>query len=343
MTRTRASMVVVLTVALAATVAVADDYVTYVGAIDVNLPLGRIVADPIRSKVYGITGTGDVVFMDRASLSVDNVVSTGRVLRDIDINPDGNHLTVLDNVTGEYWNQPPAVYALDFDLTSQSASGISLLQAPLYQMGFGRPSRIVGIATNQWVDVYQMNAATGAVLDTASGGYYGSATWSGPNCFVTNSTGTRLYRTELGISSIELIMFNTSTDNITQMDSRDVGSYSSEPVFLNSTDTSLYVGDVRYNPDNIDQVLGMYPEHIFAATGDDSLAFGVNGVYDPLWGTKLQDLPFGTNMMALGENEHYLYCFDTSTQKLHVMSVIPEPGTLLLLGLGGVGVVRRRR
>ncbi|UCG15947.1 MAG: hypothetical protein JSV19_11700 [Phycisphaerales bacterium] len=326
-----------------AAAALADDYVTYLGAIDVNEPLGRIVADPVRPKVYGITGDGDVVFINRNTWSVENVVSTGRILRDIDIHPSNNSLTVLDNVTGEYWNQPPAVYVVEFDLGSQSPTGIVLAQAPLYQMAHGRPNRIVGVQTNQWVDVYQLDATTGALLSSDWGGYYGGTDWQGPNLFVTNSSGTRLYRTEIGISTIELIVFDTSTDVIAEIDSRDVGSYGNEPVFLNSTDTSLYVGDIRLDPDNIDNILGMFPEHILAGTGDDSLCFGTGGVYDPVWGSKLQDMPVGYDMMSLGENDRYLYTFDQSSQRLHVMSVIPEPAMLTLLGLGGLLLIRRSR
>ena len=37
----------------------ANEYVSYLGAIQVNEPLGRIVADPVRPNVYGITEGGD--------------------------------------------------------------------------------------------------------------------------------------------------------------------------------------------------------------------------------------------------------------------------------------------
>ena len=128
----------------------AEDPVTYLGAIDVNLPLGRIVADPVRAKVYGITDQGDLVFIDRLSWSVEKVISTGRVLRDVDIHPSNNHLTVLDNITGEYWNQPPNVYLIDYSLETQTPSGIVFAQAPMYQVAHGRPDRVVGVQLNQW-------------------------------------------------------------------------------------------------------------------------------------------------------------------------------------------------
>jgi len=340
----------VILVACFAAGARADDILTYVGAIDVGRPLGRIVADPVRSKVYGITGTGDVVFIDRGTMSVENVVSTGRVLRDIDMHPSNNYVTVLDNVTGHYWNQPPQVYVIDFDLQTQTPSNIVFANAPLFQMAHGRENRIVGIRTNQWVSAYQLNAATGERLSSVGAGYYGSTSWEDPNLFVTNSTGTRLYRTDVGISQIDLKVFDISTDTISGMPGRaGVGSYGNEPVFLNSTDTSLYVGDLRVNPDNVSQTLGVFPEHILAATGDDAFAFGVSGVYDPVWGSRLQDVPAGSRMMALGEQERYLYTFDRNTQQLHVMSVVPEPSTLVALlsltltGLTIYGCRRRKR
>jgi hypothetical protein len=338
----RLSVIVAVVVVSAVATALAEDYVTYLGAIDVNQPLGRIVADPVRPKVYGVTGDGDVVFIDRTTWSVEKVVSTGRVLRDIDIHPSNDYLTVLDNVTGEYWDQPPAVYVLSFDLETQSPSGLVLAQAPLYQMAHGRPNRIVGVETNQFVPVHLVDATSGALLDSVSAGTYSSVEWEGADHFISNHDGTRVYRTELASSPNDLLVLDTSTDDISLIDSRSIGGFTSEPVFLNSTESSLYAGETRFDPDDINTVLGVFPEFIFAATGDDSLAFGATGVYDPAWGTHLQDMPVGYDMMVLGENERYLYTFDPVSQRLHVMSVIPEPGTLGLLVVGGAMVTRRR-
>ena len=171
MTCYRNTILVALVVCCAA-VARADDYLTYEGTIDVGRSLGRMVADPIRSKVYGITGDGDVVFIDRTTMSVENVIETGRVLRDVDIHPSNDYLTVLDNITGEYWNQPPKVYVIDYDLQTQSPSNIVFADAPLYQMAHGRDNRILGVRLNQWVSAYQLNATTGEQLSAIAAGFY---------------------------------------------------------------------------------------------------------------------------------------------------------------------------
>ena len=113
-------------------------------------------------------------------------------------------------------------------------------------------------------------------------------------------------------------------------------------MFINSSDSSLYAGDIRVDPSDISQVLGVYTENIYAATGDDGLAFGVSRVYDPKLGTALEDMPVHFSMMTIGEGDGYLYAFDPALEKLHVMRVIPEPATLALLGLGAAGLLRRR-
>jgi len=316
--------------------------IEYVGSVSVNEPLGRIVADPTKPEVYGITSTGDVVFIDCRGRTVQKVISTGRVLRDIDVDSQGRYMYVLDNVTGAYWNQPPAVYVLKYDLASQSAADIKLANAPMYQMALGRTNRWLGVGLNQWVSAYQVNSQTGALLSSADGGYYGSAEWNAQT-FVSTSDGNRLFRTEIGISSIDLIAYDTSTDTITKINTRGVGSYSTEPVFINSTDSSLYVGDLRIDPGNISTVLGMFPETIYAATGDNSLAFGTGFVYDPVWGTRLQSMPVNFSMMAIGDNDQYLYSFDTASQKLHIMHVVPEPVSAILLGFGAIFIRRKRQ
>jgi hypothetical protein len=99
---------------------------------------------------------------------------------------------------------------------------------------------------------------------------------------------------------------------------------------------------LRLDPQNIGSVLGLFPETIYAATGNDSLAFGTNFVYDPTWGTKLQSMPVSFNMMTIGDYDHYLYSFDPGTQKLHVMYVVPEPMSAIFLVFGTI-LLRRKR
>jgi hypothetical protein len=313
-----------------------------VGQINVGQPLGRIVADPVRPRVYGIAANGDVVFMDRTTMAVQKTIQTNRKLTDIDVAPDGSFMTVLDNVTREYWNQPPATYLLKYDLNTQAQSGQTFAQSPLFHMALGRPDRVAGVAVNQWVNVYQVNTATGAQLSTAGGGYFGSGStdWSTVT-LVSNPQGTRMYRTEIGISSIELLAFDISTDTITSAGARTVGSYTTEPVFINSTGSSLYVGDLRINPMNVSQVTGLFPENIYAATGDDQLAFGASGIYDPAWGTYLGAMPYSSTRMTIGEADRYLYALDATGSTVHVMRVVPEPARLPLL-LGALTLLARR-
>lgn len=324
-------------------VCLGGQYVNYVGKVSVGTNLGRIVADPTRAAVYGISETGQVCFINTQTRSVDKVITTNRKLTDIDVDPSGRFLRVLDNVTNEYWNQPPATYVLTYDLNTQTQSGAFVAQAPLYEMALGREDRVVGVEWNQWIRAFQIDSTTGNVLSTADGGYYGGGSWTDPITLVSSPDGNRMYRTEVGISSIELRAYDTSTDTMKLLAARDVGSYSSEPVFINSTGTSLYAGDIRVNPANIQQVQGLFPETIFAATGDDRLAFGMNHIYDPAWGTRLDSLPVNFRMMAIGDHDQYLYAFDPDLQELHIMSVVPEPMTWSLLLAGGLAVLRRGR
>jgi len=321
----------------------AEDPVIYRGAINVGLPLGRIVADPTRPQIYGISVNGEVVFMDRLTMTVEETIATGRVLTDIDIHPSGQTISVLDNITGEYWNQPPATYVLSYDVDTQSQSDILFAQASFFQMAWAGNGRIAGVQTNQWVSAYLVNATTGARLSTCGAGYYGNASWATPNTLVTSHDGSRMFRTDVGISSIDVMAFDTSGDTISQIEGRTVGSYALEPVFVNSTDSSLYVGDIRLDPFDLDTLLGMYPEMIYAATGDDAFAFGTDGIYDPVFGGRLGDMPVQSTMMTIGENDRFLYAFDTDLQQLHVMEIVPEPVSVLILAAGTLAYAARRR
>ena len=308
-------------VAILAASALGGEKVTHVGTIEVGYPLRKVVAHPERAEAYGITAGGAVVFMSRDTLSVEKVILTGRVIRDIDVHPDGRHLTVLDNVTGDIWNQPPSVYVLSYDLDTRLQSGILFADAPLYQMAHAANGNISGTSTNQSLEGYIVNGTTGERLSLIHFGYCNGEEWDDPSVFMANADGTRLYRTDTGLSSITIHVLDTSSDTISILDERNVGSYQEEPVFINSTSTSLYVGDIRLDPDDLSVVLGAFPENIWAATGDDRLCFAKGHVYQPTWGTALQAMPVDFDSIAIGENDRYLYCFDKGLLQLHVLRV----------------------
>jgi hypothetical protein len=147
-----------------------------------------------------------------------------------------------------------------------------------------------------------------------------------------------------------LLAFDISTDTITGAGSRTVGSYTTEPVFINSTGSSLYVGDLRINPMNVSQVTGLFPENIYAATGNDTLAFGASGIYDPAWGTLLGTMPYNSTRMTIGDSDRYIYALDAAGSTIHVMRIVPEPaalpavlGALILLARGKRGARTYRR
>lgn len=315
--------------------------VEYVGSISVTQPLTRIVADPVRPMVYGFNTAGDIVFINVDTMQVQQVFSTGRKILDLDIDPSNQTLYALDNVTNDMWNQPPAVYVLKYDLPTQTAAGMIMVQAPMYQMATGRPGRLLGVETNQWVDAFLVDSSSGQRLSTCGAGYAISCS---RQYFVSTRDGNTLFKTETGLSSTELYAFDVSTDTMKMSKAIGVtsGSYASLPICLNSTDTSLYVGNVRRDPQNITNVLGIFPETICAATGDDTLAFGVNNYYDPSMGTILGGMPVHFDQMGIGYHDTLVYSYDATGKKLHVMS-IPEPGVLLVLLTGASAILRRRK
>lgn len=302
------------------------------GSLQLPKPLDRVVADPIRNKAYGFTEDGDVVFIDGATRTIEKTIPTGRKFTDIDVSPNGSFVTLLDNVTREYWNQPPATYLLKFDLASQSLLTTQLVSSPLFHMALGKPDRVAGVEVNQWVSVFHVNSATGAQLSSSGGGYFGSGSTDRHNVtLVATPDGTRMFRTDIGISSIDLLAFDISADVMAPLAGRgNVGSYATEPVFINSTGTSLYVGDIRIDPYSPASLLGLFPETIYAATGNDAFAFGRNSYYDPASGQNLGAMPVQSTFMSIGAHDQKLFALSDNRTTLHFMTVVPEPNAMLI-------------
>ena len=71
----------------------AGDYLNYLGAISIDRPMVRFVANPTAPEAYGITEDGDVLFISRLSMSVENVVPLGGLLTDVDEDPSTGVVT----------------------------------------------------------------------------------------------------------------------------------------------------------------------------------------------------------------------------------------------------------
>lgn len=208
-------------------------------------------------------------------------------------------------------------------------------------------------SNDQWVTYTNNSWGQGSevtILNTSNGywtpGYY-SGTYSGDISYDPN-TG-RLLHGNSGLSSQEITAFKLVNNNFYQQESS--GTYGTAQGFggtvtLATDSSALYYGSLQVDPLDVSHNLRVFPEQIYAATGD--FAFGNGNYYDAHTGQLLGNLGFSTTVYGLGASGKDFWAYDSSQNMLRHFSVSPVPEAetyiLMLAGLGLVGLkIKRRR
>ena len=309
--------------------------VEYQGPFPVGLALGRVIGDPARPKVYGLSTAGHVVFMDLETRGIERFYATQRKLTDLDVDASGTRLYAVDNITGSPTDQPVDSYILVYDLETQTLIDELYVPAPLYQLALGPQGRAVGL---QWSQpqagaAYLVDLETGAVIQTVPNfvWYWGGRGWAGfPDHFAITNDGSRAYVYDVGLSAPSLRPAAVDSESLTPLPGFPIGISGDlnynwfMPCAMNTSGTRLYADNRTRDPYNPERVYVINPfEWVWTASGDNRLAFGAFNVYDAPTGTPLEaiPLPFATDQIALSHFDTYLSAFDWGLRQMHVMKV----------------------
>ncbi len=210
-------------------------------------------------------------------------------------------------------------------------------------------------SNDQWVtftnNSWSQNPTAATPLNTSSGywgpGYYPSV-YSG-NIVYDQITG-RLIHGNSGESSQELQAFKIINDNFIRQEGS--GTYGTAQGFggsltLANDSSALYYGRLQVDPLDVSHNLHVFPETIYAATGD--FAFGNGDYYDAHTGLLLGSFGFHSTVYGLDKSGNNFWAFDSDNNTLHYFSTtapvpVPSAAWMFLSGFVGlIGLTRRKQ
>jgi hypothetical protein len=209
---------------------------------------------------------------------------------------------------------------------------------------------------DQWVTFTNNSWGPGsaATILNSSSGYWGPGYYAGVygGDFRYDPATGRLLHGNAGISSDEIQAFKLVNNNFFKQEGSGIYGTAhgynccyGAPISLATDSSAVYYGRLQVDPLDVSHNLRIFPEVIYAATGD--IAFGNGKYYDAHTGQLLGTLGFDTTVYGLGASGTEFWAYDSSQNMLRHFSITPVPEAetyaMMLAGLGLVGLMAHRR
>ncbi len=178
-------------------------------------------------------------------------------------------------------------------------------------------------------------------INTPSGTYWGPGYYPGVSSgdFRYDVTTGRLLHGNSGSSSQEITVFKIVGNDFQKWEGS--GTYGSAwgyggTVVLATDGSAFYYGALQVDPLDVTHNLRVFPEKIYAATGD--IAFGNGNYYDARTGALLGSLGFQTTVYGLNPHDDDFWAYDAGTNTLRYfvpldhITISPSSATIIAGG-----------
>lgn len=275
--------------------------------IALNTGIVRMKADRERPYIYGVDRVNNrLLFINTKSLEVEQSIFVGSAPVDMTFSRDNSKLYVA--------NYGSSLIAI-VDLDSRKKTGD--LSVNTQGNWDGNPYRIAAMADNrlvftsedQWNDLKLIDASSGTQL-------YNTGSVYRPGLSV-NKEGTVLYVSESGSTGSSVIRFNLQGDELVQVsESQSDTNFGNRDATLTTNGEFIYYSNHKLLANNLQTVLGTFPEAIVSATSDGKIAIGTTAIYDGETFGLLRGLPVTSEIATVSHDDQTLYVYDQNSSYL---------------------------
>ncbi|HUL58327.1 MAG TPA: hypothetical protein VLU43_03590 [Anaeromyxobacteraceae bacterium] len=258
--------------------------------------IARLVADPVRPRLYGLDTThGLVVAIDSATLAPTGAILVGSTPTDLAVSLDGASLWIghLDTLA-----------LARIDLASWTFDRFVPTPRVCYEVEALTGGRLAVIDQDQWTTPAIIDGATGAVLDTAWGFYEGAlaATGDGATLFVGESylSGSNLTRYDVSAGTLSEV-------GKTTYDGGYGFPYPARNVVATPDGQAVYYAGYLLDGSDLSVLRYQQTDAIRSSLPDALRATSSTAVYRVSDGARLGTLPVGGTVQAPSPDGKWLY------------------------------------
>lgn len=280
-----------------------------------------LVYSPVANALILRNTASEIVAIDLATLTMTTRLANTQ-FTDMAISPSGRYIFAAD-YGGEnigYGTPLSTSYVHRLDLFDGTWDIRTAYIA--FNIQAVSDTQVILKSIDQWVTFTNNGWGSGTALiplNTPSG-YWGPGYYPGVyfGDFRYDPRTARLIHGNSNLSSQEIQAFKIIDNEFVRQEGS--GIYGSAQGYggtlaLATDGSSLYYGSLQVDALDVTHNLRVFPEDIYAATGD--IAFGEGGYYDAHSGALLGALPFATTVYALNPSGDDFWAYDPSTSTVH--------------------------
>ncbi len=282
----------------------------YEGAsINVATQVEKMIVDPDRPFLYAIDRVNNsLLFIDTDQGLLTKSIGVGSSPTDLDISLDGEKLYIAN--FGSTQINVVDLNTQEIDFSFFVNTNVGTWDGNPYRLTALSNNRLAYSSEDQWNSVKIVDATTGNHLD-AGGSIYQ------PNVF-SNPEGDVLYIAESGSSGSQVIRYNLSGNNLNEVDESNSGS-ARRNGFISYNGEFIFFRRQKLLANNLQSVLGTFPEEVYTANSDGSIALGEEQYYSGDNFSILGNLPVTSRVMASDPNDNDIfYIYNATTSRIVV-------------------------
>lgn len=283
-----------------------DGVTIYVGT-----QVEKMIVDPNRPFIYAIDRVNNaLLFVDLNLGALTKTVLIGLSPVDMDLSLDGDKLYIANfgstqiNVINLNEQEIDFSFFVDTDVGTWDGNP--------YRFAVLSNNRVAFVSEDQFSNIKIVDATTGVNI------LFGE-TVDEPNLF-TDPSGNILYVAESSSTGSQLLRYDVSGNSLNQVDESTSVAAWERSGFITFDGQYIFFRRQKILANNLQSVLGTFPEEVYASNANGSIVLGGEQYYDGNTFAILGTLPVSSTVIAADPNNDVFYIYDEENSNIVLLN-----------------------
>ncbi len=271
----------------------------------------RMLNDEDRGLIYALDASrNQLLFIDYGNETV-NRINVGSAPSDLTLNASGDELFIANFGSSIITVVNPDTKSVKRQITVNTTAGT--WDGNPYRIEWLAGDYLVYTSEDQWNNLKLANAQTGELITTAASIFQPE--------LITNADKTLLYVAESSSTGSQAFTYQVVNDQLVIIDRESERGSAARTISISADDSFIFYRRRKLSANNLSQVMGSFPETIYATNTTGTLAISETKIYNANTFTAIKDLPLFTSQMFLDQANDLLYLYDQSSTNIYQVSI----------------------